>query len=74
MELNEFVKQIADAIEVEDVNNFSEETEFHDLDEWSSLSALSVVTFINEEFGKELKPLDIRQCDTVLDLYKMAIQ
>ena len=40
MDIQSFIKKFAEAIEVEDVDALTPETEFHDLDEWSSLSVI----------------------------------
>ena len=37
MDIQVFIEKFAEAIEVEDTKKLSENTEFRDLDEWSSL-------------------------------------
>ena len=50
MEMKEFIEKFAEAIEIEDASVLTPETEFRTLDEWDSLSYLSVIAMIDEEF------------------------
>ena len=72
MDINSFIKLFAEAIEVEDIEALTPETEFHDLDEWSSLSVIIVIAFMDENFDKQVSETDIRQADTIQDLYNLA--
>lgn len=72
MEINEFIEKFAEAIEVEVVENVTAETEFRDLDEWSSLSVMLTIAFFDEEFEKEIGGTDIKGCKTVQDLFNLA--
>ena len=55
MEIKEFIEKFADAIEVENVEELTAETEFKELDEWSSLSVMLLIAFFDEEFEKQFK-------------------
>ncbi|MCD8284879.1 MAG: acyl carrier protein [Prevotellaceae bacterium] len=72
MGLQEFIEKFAEAIEVEDVASLSGGTHFRDLDEWSSLSTMLLIAFYDEEFDKEIGGGDIKACQTISDLYKLA--
>ena len=54
MDLKEFIEKFAEVIEVEDVESLHGDTDFRDLDEWSSLSVMLLVAFFDEEFEKEI--------------------
>lgn len=69
--LDEFIQLFAEQFEETDINQFAPETEFRELDEWSSLISLSVIAMVDEEFGVSLKGADIREADTIEDLYKV---
>ena len=73
MDLKEFIEKFAEVIEVEDVESLNGDTDFRDLDEWSSLSVMLLVAFFDEEFEKELGDSAIKECSTSEDLYKIAI-
>ena len=72
MDIKEFIKGFAEAIEVEDIEALTPETEFHDLDEWSSLSVMIVIAFIDENFDRQVPNTAIREADTIQDLYDLA--
>ena len=71
MEMKEFIEKIAEAIEVEDVSVLSADTKFRDLDEWSSLAGLSVITMFDDDFDTELTVAEFRQAVTIGDLFKL---
>ena len=48
---------------------FTAETEFKKLDEWSSLIALSVIAMVDEEYGITIQGEDIRNANTIADLF-----
>ena len=73
MELKEFIEKFAEAIEVEDVESLTAETEFRTLDEWSSLSVMLLIAFYDEEFDKEISEKEIKSCTTIQDLYNFAV-
>jgi acyl carrier protein-related protein len=73
MDLKEFIEKFAEVIEVEDVESLNGDTDFRDLDEWSSLSVMLLVAFFDEEFEKEIGDSVIKECSTIEDLYKIAI-
>lgn len=72
MEIKEFIEKFAEAIEVEDVEALTAETEFHELEEWSSLSVMLIIAFFDEEFDKQVSDKEIRQAVTIRDLYNIA--
>ncbi len=72
MEIKEFIEKFAEQIEVEDVENLKSETEFRNLDEWSSLSVMMIIAFYDDEFDKQIGESAINGCKTIEDLYKLA--
>lgn len=72
MEVKDFIEKFADAIEVENVDELTEKTEFRELEEWSSLSVMLLIAFFDEEFEKQIGDKDIRSCTTLQDLYNLA--
>ncbi len=69
MELKEFVENFANQFDDTDPSEITATTAFHDLDEWSSLIALSVIGMVDEEYDVALKGADITAAVTVEDLY-----
>ena len=72
MEIKEFIEKFAEAIEIENAENVTAETEFRQLDEWSSISVMLTIAFFDEEFNKEIGGSDIKVCKTIQDLYNLA--
>ena len=72
MDIQTFIKKFGEAIEVEDIDALTPETEFHDLDEWTSLSVIIAIAFFDEEFDKQVDDVAIRKADTIQDLYDLA--
>lgn len=69
MELKDFIQNFADQLEDTDASEFKAETVFKDLDEWSSLLALSIIAMADEEYGVTLHGEDIRNASTIEDLF-----
>lgn len=72
MELNEFIRKFALQFPDEDPNVFTADTDFHELDSWSSMTSLSVVAMIIQEYGVELESQDVRNADTIEDLFEIV--
>lgn len=73
MEINEFVQKFAEQFEETDPGLFSSETVYKDLPEWSSLTALSIIAMVDEEMEKRITGADIRNSNTIEDLYKLVL-
>lgn len=72
MELKEFIENFAAQFDDTDASEIKAETVFKELDEWSSLIALSVIAMVDEEYDVTLKGEDIRISNTVEDLYNLV--
>ncbi len=69
MELKEFIENFAEQFEDTDASEIKAETVFKELDEWSSLIALSVIAMVDEEYDITIKGDDIRNSNTIEDLF-----
>lgn len=72
MVFKEFIENIANLFEETDTSEFMSTTVFKELDEWSSLTALSVIAMVDEEYGITLKGDDIRNASTLEDLFNIV--
>jgi acyl carrier protein len=68
MEINEFIANFADQFDETDASVFNVDTKFRDLEEWSSLIALSVMAMIDEEYDVQLTANEMRNAQTIQDL------
>ena len=71
MELKEFIANFADLFDDTDTSEITATTAFHDLEEWSSLTAMGVIAFVKTEYGKEITGKESKGCTTVEDLYNL---
>ena len=69
MDIKDFIANFADQFDDTDANEITATTVFKDLDEWSSLIALSVIAMVDEEYDITIKVDDIRNSNTVEDLF-----
>ena len=72
MELKDFIVNFAEQFDDTDASVIKAETVFKELDEWSSLIALGVIGMVDEEYNVTLKGEDIRNSETVEDLFNIV--
>ena len=72
MKLEQFIENFSEQFDETEFEVFTPETKFKDLEEWSSLIALSVIAMIDEEYDVSVKGDDIRNTETILDLYELV--
>lgn len=71
MELKEFVANFAEQFDDTDASEIQAGTEFHKLEEWSSLIALGVIALAKTEYGKTITGKDLKECVTVEDVFNL---
>ena len=69
MEIKEFVENFAAQFDDTERNEFKPETVFHELDEYSSLMALTIIGMIDEEYGVSIGAEEMSAAVTIEDLY-----
>lgn len=72
MEIKDFIENFANQFEDTDANELKASTVFHELDEYSSLIALSIIAMVDEEYDVQLKGDDMRSAVTIEDLYNIV--
>ena len=72
MEIKDFIENFAEQFDDTDASEFQPDTEFKALDEWSSLTALSIIAMVDEEYDVTIKGDDIRNSETIEDLYNVV--
>jgi acyl carrier protein len=72
MDINYFIEQFADQFDETEVDVFTPLTDFKNLDEWSSLTALSVIAMVDNSFGVRINGDDIRSANTINDLFQIV--
>lgn len=69
MDIKEFVENFANQFDETDPSEITATTNFRELEEWSSLIALSIIAMVDEEYDVTLKGDDIKNANTVEDLF-----
>ncbi len=69
MDIKDFIQNFADQFDDTPVSEFTKDTVFHDLDEYSSLIALSIISMVDDEYGVTLSGNEMKVAVTVEDLF-----
>lgn len=72
MELKEFIENLAEQFDDTDISEIQPETEYQELDEWSSLTAMSIIAMVKTQYGKTITGREIRKCQTVEELFNLV--
>ncbi len=72
MEINDFVKNFAEQFDETDIDEFSADTNFRDLEEWSSFNALSIIAMVDEVYRIKLTGDDIIKSTTIQDIFEVV--
>lgn len=72
MTLDEFVSAFAAEFDETPEDQFKADTEFKTLEEWSSLTALSIIAMVDDQMEKTITGADIRASKTIEDLFNLA--
>lgn len=71
MNLNDFIANFADQFDDTDASEIIASTEFHELDEWSSLTGMSVIALAKTEYGKSITGAELKACTTIEDVFNL---
>ena len=74
MELKDFIENFAAQFDDTDASEIKAETVFKELDEWSSLTALSVIAMVDDEYDVIIKGNDIINSDTIQDFFDVVVK
>lgn len=66
--MEKFIELFAEAIDRED--EVKMEDNFRNYDEWSSITYLSVIMMMDEEYDTQIEEAEFKKLRTVQDLYK----
>ncbi len=72
MELKEFIENFAEQFDDTEASEIQSNTEFHELDEWGSLTGMGVIAMVKTTYGKTITGKEIRECVTVEDLFNLV--
>ncbi|GHV62464.1 hypothetical protein FACS1894195_4430 [Bacteroidia bacterium] len=72
MTLENFIEKFAAEFEETPLELFTADADYKSLDEWGSLTALSIISMVDENMDKRITGADIRNSTTIKDLYELA--
>ncbi len=70
MNIKKFIEELEEILDVEE-GTLEETTDLTELDEWDSISKLSVIIFADEELGKKISGDDLKGVKTVSELVEL---
>ena len=74
MDINEFIDKFAAEFFETDREEFNEETKFKELEEWESLTALTILAMVARDYSVKLSGNDIINAVTIKDLYNRVVE
>ncbi|MEP6720207.1 MAG: acyl carrier protein [Variovorax sp.] len=67
----QFIENFLVAVDFQNPVDVAPETELRSLPEWDSLAALGVIVMFDVDYGKTIVGDDLKNCETLTDLYKL---
>lgn len=72
MEIQEFVANFAEQFDDTEMDVFTPETAFRELDEWSSLTGLAILNMIAKKYEVKITPAELKSVETVIALFELV--
>lgn len=72
MDLKDFIANFAEQFDDTDASEITATTDFHEIDEWGSLTGMGVIAMVKTVYGKTITGAEIRSCDSVEDLFNLV--
>ena len=71
MKLEDFIVNFANQFDDTDASEIQADTEYQELEEWSSLTAMSMIAMAKTQYGKTITGREVRSCKTVEELFNL---
>ena len=68
--MTEFIEKFKEALDIE--GEFDINVELEEFEEWDSMGYISVMSMLDEEYGKEVNASQLKDCKTLADLYELV--
>jgi acyl carrier protein len=69
MQIEDFLTSLKTQFEETDSSLIQNDTVYKDLEEWSSMMALIIIAFVDEQYGVTLNGEDLNSTSTIEDLF-----
>jgi acyl carrier protein len=73
MDIKDFIADFADQFDETELDEFKPETEYRDLDEWSSLTGLAILNMISKKYGVKITANEVKETNTIESLYNLVV-
>jgi len=71
MEEEKFLKQFISQFDDEPIG-VTMDTDFRDIDDWDSLTALGIISMIDDEYSVKLSGEELKSSKTVMDIFNIV--
>ena len=71
MEIKEFIENFAEQFDDIELSDIQPNTRYKELEEWSSITAMSLIAMAKTQYGKTITGLEVRSCTTVEELFNL---
>lgn len=71
MEISAFLQHFTDMLDDTDAALITTDTIFRDLDEWDSLTALSLIAMVDDEYDVKLTGDEIKSSNSLNDIFEI---
>lgn len=69
--MKDFIENFKEILDEPEEINLSPETTFKDIDEWDSLTNLSLMAMVDSDYNVKLNADEINNSNTLLDLFNL---
>lgn len=73
MDINQFIEKFKNQFMDSDDLVIYPETEFRQIPSWDSLTGMSIIVMIYDEYEVEMKDIDLRACKKVEDIFNFIV-
>lgn len=71
MEIKEFIENFAEQFDDIELADIHPNTRYKELEEWSSITAMSLIAMARTQYGKTITGPEVRSCNTVEELFNL---
>lgn len=72
MNIDDFVKNFSELFEEVDNTSFTPLTRFREIEEWSSLLALSAIAMVDDKYRIKITGDNLRDASTIEDIFRIV--
>lgn len=72
MSIEQFIKDFENAVEDVEPGTLNAETVFKSLEQWDSLSVLTVIAMVDADYDVRIKAKELKQVETLSELFSVV--